>query len=247
MAKYLDENGLLYLWSKIKGTFVKQVSGKGLSTNDYTATEKNKLAGIADGANKYTHPSYTAKASGLYKVTVDGSGHVSAAAAVAKADITALGIPSTNTTYGAMAGATASAAGTTGLVPAPAAGKQAQYLRGDGTWATPTDTTYSVATASANGLMSKTDKAKLDAFGAASSYALKSDITAMYRYRGSVTDSSKLPTTGQTTGDVYNIEAASSYGPAGTNVAWDGSKWDALGGMFTINSITNAEIDTICV
>ena len=31
---------------------VDKVSGKGLSTNDYTTTEKNKLAGIADGANK---------------------------------------------------------------------------------------------------------------------------------------------------------------------------------------------------
>lgn len=40
----------------------------------------------------------------------------------------------------AMTGATASAAGTQGAVPAPAAGKQAQFLRGDGTWATPTDT-----------------------------------------------------------------------------------------------------------
>ena len=33
-------------------TKVDKVSGKGLSTNDYTTTEKNKLAGIADGANK---------------------------------------------------------------------------------------------------------------------------------------------------------------------------------------------------
>ena len=31
---------------------VDKVAGKGLSTNDYTTTEKNKLAGIADGANK---------------------------------------------------------------------------------------------------------------------------------------------------------------------------------------------------
>lgn len=36
-----------------------------------------------------------------------------------------------------MKGATASAAGTAGLVPAPAAGAQAKYLRGDGTWQTP--------------------------------------------------------------------------------------------------------------
>ena len=34
------------------GTKVDKVSGKGLSTNDYTTTEKNKLAGIANGANK---------------------------------------------------------------------------------------------------------------------------------------------------------------------------------------------------
>lgn len=37
-----------------------------------------------------------------------------------------------------------------------------QYLRGDGTWATPPDTTYSVATTSANGLMSSSDKSKLN-------------------------------------------------------------------------------------
>ena len=47
----------------------------------------------------YTHPAHTAKASGLYKVTVDGEGHVSAAEAVAKTDITALGIPAQDTTY----------------------------------------------------------------------------------------------------------------------------------------------------
>lgn len=36
---------------------VDKVTGKGLSTEDYTTAEKNKLAGIAAGANKYTHPS----------------------------------------------------------------------------------------------------------------------------------------------------------------------------------------------
>lgn len=49
----------------------------------------------------YTHPSYTAKSSGLYKVTVDGTGHVSATTTVAKSDITALGIPAQDTTYSA--------------------------------------------------------------------------------------------------------------------------------------------------
>ena len=62
----------------------------------------------------------------------------------------------TNTTYPDLKGATASAAGVHGLVPAPAAGAQTKYLRGDGTWQTPpdTNTTYNVfkgATASAAG------------------------------------------------------------------------------------------------
>lgn len=35
---------------------VDKVSGKQLSTNDYTTAEKNKLAGVAEGANNYTHP-----------------------------------------------------------------------------------------------------------------------------------------------------------------------------------------------
>lgn len=54
MAKYLDDNGLLYLWSKIKDAFVKKETGKVLSTNDYTTAEKEKLAGIEAGANKTT-------------------------------------------------------------------------------------------------------------------------------------------------------------------------------------------------
>ena len=47
----------------------------------------------------YTHPAHAAKAAGLYKVTVDAEGHVSAAEAVTKTDITSLGIPAQDTTY----------------------------------------------------------------------------------------------------------------------------------------------------
>ena len=58
-----------------------------------------KLKGIDEGANKYTHPTHTARASGLYKITVDSLGHVIAVAKVEKTDITALGIPGSDTTY----------------------------------------------------------------------------------------------------------------------------------------------------
>lgn len=59
----------------------------------------------------------------------------------------------TNTTYSNMGAATSSAAGKAGLVPAPAAGKQTSFLRGDGTWVVPTNTTYGLASTTANGLL----------------------------------------------------------------------------------------------
>lgn len=64
-----------------------------------SAADKAKLDGIAEGANKYTHPAHTAHESGLYKVTVDAQGHVSGAEAATKEDITGLGIPAQDTTY----------------------------------------------------------------------------------------------------------------------------------------------------
>lgn len=54
---FLDSTGLTHLWaiivSKLIGK-VDKVDGKGLSTNDYTTAEKNKLAGIAEGAQVNT-------------------------------------------------------------------------------------------------------------------------------------------------------------------------------------------------
>lgn len=231
---WLDYDGLLYFWQKIKAKLndkVDKVEGKGLSSNDFTAAEKNKLDGIAANANNYSHP------------TSAGNKHIPAGGQSGQilrwsGDGSATWGPDYNTTYSDFKAATASVAGGSGLVPAPAAGKQSQYLRGDGIWATPTNTTYNDATQSVHGLMSTADKQKLDGFGAASTYALKSDITAMYRYKGSVASTDKLPTSGQTIGDVYDVGN-------GMNYAWNGSAWDALGEIFTITKITNTEIDTV--
>lgn len=52
---FLSNAGLERLWTKINdklSTKVDKVDGKGLSTNDYTTVEKNKLSGIDTGANK---------------------------------------------------------------------------------------------------------------------------------------------------------------------------------------------------
>ena len=62
MAKFLDNNGLIYLWSKIKEKFVAKETGKGLSTNDFTTELKNKLDGIAEGAQVNVKPDWNASA-----------------------------------------------------------------------------------------------------------------------------------------------------------------------------------------
>lgn len=68
--KYLDENGLLYVIQKVKTWLsgkVDKVDGKGLSTNDYTTAEKNKLSGLKN----YELPTASASTLGGVKV---GSG-----------------------------------------------------------------------------------------------------------------------------------------------------------------------------
>lgn len=76
---------------------VAKEEGKGLSKNDYTDEDKQKLQDLKN----YTHPESPAgvKESGLYKVKTDENGHIVEATLAEKADITQLGIPEENTTY----------------------------------------------------------------------------------------------------------------------------------------------------
>lgn len=87
LDNYLDKDGLLYFKQKLDakyaskaelGNKVDKVSGKGLSTNDYTTEEKQKLAGL----NNYTLPTASNEILGGIKVgaglTIDGSGILSA-------------------------------------------------------------------------------------------------------------------------------------------------------------------------
>lgn len=78
--------------------------------------------------------------------------------------------------------------------------------------------------------------------------AIDAKVVGAYKYKGSVATQADLPSSGNTAGDVYNVEAD------GTNYAWTGSAWDALGGSFDASNlwakdelvaITTAEIDTI--
>lgn len=112
----------------------------------YTASQASSVpwSGVTGKPSTFTPPTSSATVLGgikvgyttsgkNYKVQLDSSGNA------------CVNVPwtDTNTTYTNMGAASASAAGKAGLVPAPAAGAQAKYLRGDGTWQTPPNTTYS--------------------------------------------------------------------------------------------------------
>ena len=61
-------------------------------------------------------------------------------------------------------------------------------------------------------------------------------LSAVYVYKGSKATYEELPSSGNVTGDVWNVVAAHGDYPAGTNWAWDGSAWDALGGSVDLSS-----------
>ena len=140
----------------------------------------------------------------------------------------------TNTTYSAMKGATSSAAGGSGLVPAPSAGASNRYLRSDGTWAVPpdTNTTYGNASTTSSGLMSAADKAKLNGIANnANNYSLPAATTSVM---GGVKVGSNLTVSSGTISlTKANVVAALGYTPPTTNTTYSnfrGATSSAAGG-----------------
>ena len=162
------------LIAKLNSLFVRKETGKGLSTNDYTAAEKAKLAGIAAGANNYVLPAPTASTIGGVKagnnVTISEDGTISAIQ---------------------------------GQMDLSLYAKSADIDR---------------------------------------TYAKKTDITTVYKYRGSVNTYADLPVNGNAVGDVYNVVAADASHEikAGDNVVWNGNAWDNLSGVVDLSAYIKA-------
>lgn len=135
--------------------YVSQYAGGGATTTSYHRRPMSSLWNYIKG-----------KADGLYqpKGSYATSGHTHDDRYFTETEVTSKlnEKANTNHSHSAFGKATADSAGSAGYVPAPAKGQQGQYLRGDGTWATPTNTTYGDATTSAHGLMTAADKAKLN-------------------------------------------------------------------------------------
>lgn len=71
-------------------------------------------------------------------------------------------------------------------------------------------------------------------------YALKTEITGIYKYKGSIDTFATLPTEGNEVGDVYNV-----VDKDGMNYAWTGDAWDALGESFVVDAISTDTIDAL--
>jgi len=160
-GKYLRGDGT---WQTPPNTTYAKAntSTLGLVMIGYAENGKNYPVELDDSGKMYVNVPWTdtnttygvVGANGSTGLIKNGSAVTSASGYTACPIVS--GVPyykDTNTTYANMKAATASDSGAAGLVPAPAAGKQTSFLRGDGTWVVPTNTTYGLASTSANGLL----------------------------------------------------------------------------------------------
>lgn len=163
----LDSSGNAYVnvpWTDNNTTYNEATADTlGLVKIGYASNGKNYAVLLANGKmyvnvpwtdNNTTYTQATSDNLGLVKIGYSANGKNYPVALDGNGKMY-VNVPwtDTNTTYTNMGAASASAAGSAGLVPAPAAGKQASFLRGDGTWVVPTNTTYGLASTTANGLL----------------------------------------------------------------------------------------------
>lgn len=298
--KYLDNDGLLYLWQKIKNTFAKTSdiptktselsNDSGYITNadipesvsaSTTTPLMNGTAAVgtsnAFARGDHIHPSDTSKVSTTRTiaghaltsdVTLDkndvGLGNVDNTSDLNKPISTATQTALDNkidkeTGYGLASVESATSTiysqiGMTGNDFGLIAGRKdngtISYQKmlnenGVGTIMTLINTTISEK-ANADSVYTKNEvytKTEMDTAmnGALTTVQgmINSAVANMYKYKGSVATISLLPSSGNTAGDVYNVESS------GMNYAWNGTAWDSLGQIFTITAISNGDIDTI--
>lgn len=110
-----------------------------------SSVDKRKLDGIADNANNYSLPVATSSVRGGIKIGYTESGkNYPIKLSNEQAYVN---VPWTDTTYSVFTGATTTADGTTGLVPAPTTGQSTRYLCSNGEWSVPQGSIYNGSTA----------------------------------------------------------------------------------------------------
>lgn len=246
----LTGNNTLTLKSEADGTLSSVTIGTVTSgaTNPglMTGAQAAKLANVSEGATKveasntngnikldgdeltvYTHPSGKSASAGIYKITTNAGGHVTAATAPTAAEWRSA-LPSASS-----AGAGLMSSDNFSKLGGIATGAQVNVIE---------------AVKVNNSALTITNKAvNIDL----SAYALKTDISQMSTFKGVVASWANLPSSGMVAGDMYVVTAADASHnlPANGNVIYTGDSqhpWDVMGELFTITRIDEAtDIDPL--
>lgn len=268
--KVVHGDDLTMIGQLIKEKFVQKEAGKGLSSNDYTAEDKAKLAGIAAGAEKNVNadwdaesgdaqilnkPSIPAKTSDLANdsrfITIedvpegaaasstspkmDGAADVGKETAFARGDHRHPSDTSKQDVIDDLETIRAGAAlGATSI-------QDHQDISGLAPKASPTLTGTPKAPTAAAG--TNTTQIATTAFVKTAVENAMAGLAGALKYKGTKATYADLPSTGNEKGDTWNVTAAYGTTPAGTNWAWDGTKWDPLGGDVDLsNYVTEDEL-----
>ena len=148
-------------------------TGNGISTTEVKYKAGASATAVPSGDDWYDSPSAAGVQKGQFlwtRIVLNYTG----TSAVTVYTVSYLGVDGTGTTP--FGGATQSTAGTSGWVPAPDAGEQGKFLCGNGDWENVPS--YTDATQSTSGLMSATDKTKLDGVDAGANHFILTPATA---------------------------------------------------------------------
>jgi len=168
------------------------------------------LSGYQQTSTAVTHTASTAAGSATQPVYVNASGVATPTTYELNKTVPADAV-FTDTTYSAFTGADGTAAGTSGLVPAPGATDNNKFLAGDGTWATPTGTTYADMTGATSSAAGAHGLVPAPASGDNTKF-LRGDATwaTVDALPSQTSQSGKFLTTNGTTASWANVDALPS-------------------------------------
>lgn len=227
-TNFLDKDGLIHFWAKIKEKFVQKELKTG-SLDTYKVLSDNNLTdALVEKINNAGSSSFNGDYSALTgKPSIEGH-------EVATGDQTAASL-GLETPTGAQAKADAAKAAAVADV------KKLGYQTSTQVESAITAKGY----ATTSSVDSKVGAAKTEL-----QKKIDAAVASAFTYKGVKATKAELPVEGNKVGDVWHVTAdANEY-------AWDGAKWEALGGSIDLSgymkktdmmALTNGEIDSVTV
>lgn len=265
MAKYLDSNGLLYLWSKIKGIIPKKTSeltndSGYITTADIpesaaASTTEPKMDGataavgteLAFARGDHVHPKDTSKVDKVDGKCLSSNDYTddekTKLAGIAEgANNYTLPDASSTTKGGVKVGANIDVASGTISVKNGSASQKGVVQLTDTVSADSSKAATPAAVKSVKDIAEgkQSPQTTLAGYGITDAYTkteVDGLVSSALHYKGSKDTYADLPTTGNKVGDVWNVaEADAAHGvKAGDNVAWNGTTWDVLSGTVDLS------------